>query len=744
MMRILLGLLVVLFGLLTGYSASRYKAPDIQADIDHRTEAELAAIETVSEIAVETDGRHVTLKGYAASEAEKAAIIERAEDVWGGLVPIDEIRLLEVVDPYKLSLIKDADGHITLSGVVPSEAARETLLARAEEVFGDNVESDLTLAAGVPEGDWIGAVSKGMDGLAGLNHGRLDATNEAIELIGEAKADEDADRILGLEAETPDSFTWSALLDIEKPDISPFTLAIEKLGGDWKVQGYAPDEATRVQLLAKIQAAVGDDEVRADIQLADGMPDEDWPVTAAVAIDALAKLEAGRLEISDQDVRIGGDVRGQADLDALKALQEAVPNGANWMSDLVVLRPTVRPYVVEIDKSEDGQWSISGAVPDEVSRDALIDAVKSTAEGRDVVAKLQLADGVPGVDWQRFVEDRLPALNSVDAGTLRFEDYDVSLDGSVSTVDDAVDADAEVTAIDPTIETQLEALDTTIDAFLDLRLSPDDGVVVDGALPPGLSEREAVDLLGLKAGHSGELSENGRGDAEAWRRDLSAIGSYLPEFETVELSLKDGRAAIDGETHAKSDAEQVIDRLTDALDDRWRPTLNIETTDTRFTDGIRRSNPLSGIEEEYRRGFWLPVTTISAGLDACRERTSLILASNKITFLVGEARLDARARRIINDLSSVAIGCLGGNGNLYLEIGGHTDSRGADDLNQRLSQARADSVLNALADRGVAADALTARGYGETDPIADNTSKEGRSANRRITFKWQHGAKADG
>lgn len=743
-MRILLGLFVILLGLLTGYSASRYKAPVIQADIDHRTEAELASLETVAEIDVDTDGRHVTLRGVAADEAEKAAIIEHAENVWGGLGPIDEIALLDVVKPYELSIVKGDDGHMVLSGVVPSEAARETLLARAEEVFGDDVESDLVLAAGVPEGEWVGAVSKGMTGLAALDHGRLDVSDSAVALTGEVVAIEDVDRLSTLETDMPDGFSWSTSLDVAKTHISPFTLAIEKESGRWSVLGFAPDEATRGQLLARIQAAAGDNEVKADIQLADGMPGDDWPETAGVAIDALANLETGRLAISDRDVRLDGDVRSQADLDTLQALQGTAPGGENWTSDLVVLRPTVRPYVVEIDKRDDGRWAISGAVPDEASRDALIDAVKGTAEGRDVEAKLQLADGVPGVDWQHFVEDRLSALNSVDAGTLRFEDYDVSLDGTVSTLDDAVDADAEVTAIDPSIETQLEAEDPTVDAFLDLRLSPDDGVIVNGALPSGLSENEAVELLGLENGHSGDLSENGRGNAEAWRQDLGAIGSYLPEFETVELTLKDGRAAIDGETHAKSDAEQIIDRLTDALDDRWRPALSIQTTETRFDDGIRRSNPLSGIEEEYRRGFWLPVTTIGAGLDACRERTSLILASNKITFLFGEARLDARARRIINDLSSVAIGCFDGSDDLHLEIGGHTDSRGADDLNQRLSQARANAVLNALTDRGVAVSALTARGYGEAEPIADNASEEGRSRNRRISFKWQNGTKADG
>ena len=735
-MRMILGALVIILAVLMGYSVSRYKAPEIQADIDSRTEERLASIGPAGELSVDTDGRHVTLRGYASSEAEKGQIIEQADEIWGGLGPIDEIKLLEVAKPYEVSIAKEANGRSTLRGVVPSEAARLALINKAEALFGEQVDTELTLAAGAPEGNWLGAVLQGMDGLAVLNHGRLQVVDSVIDLSGEAPRSLDVGRIETLKAGMTEGFSWSGALDVERPTVSPFTFAVDKVGDLWKVDGYAPDEAARGRLLSKIQAMAGDVEVKADIELADGMPDGDWPETTEAAIEALSRLERGALRIQDQDVSLEGDVANQADLDAIQALASETPGGSDWRSDLVVLRPTIRPYVVEIEKGEDGRWSVAGVVPDKESRDLLIQAVKQTAEGRDVDAKLQLADGMPGSDWQDYVRDRLSTLNNVEAGMLRFKDYDVRLEGTVADLDAAEEAHAEVAGIDPKIQSELEALDPTMDAYLNLRLSPDDGVTVNGALPSGLSKTEAVELLGLSSGSNDELLENGRGDAVAWRKDLATIGSYLPEFETVELSLKDGRAAIDGETHAKSDVEQVIDKLTVALTERWQPEMAIEVTDSTYTDGSRRTNPLSGTEEEYRRGFWLPVTTIKAGLDACRTQTSLILATNKITFLVGEARLDARARRIINDLSSVAIGCLDGSDDLRLEIGGHTDSQGADDMNLKLSQARAEAVLNSLIARGVSADALAARGYGETQPIADNATVGGRSANRRITFNW--------
>jgi OOP family OmpA-OmpF porin len=74
-------------------------------------------------------------------------------------------------------------------------------------------------------------------------------------------------------------------------------------------------------------------------------------------------------------------------------------------------------------------------------------------------------------------------------------------------------------------------------------------------------------------------------------------------------------------------------------------------------------------------------------------------------------------------------------GDLRLEVQGHTDSQGREEMNLALSQARAESVLNELRARRVLTRSFIAKGYGETQPIADNGTEDGREANRRIEFK---------
>ncbi len=71
-------------------------------------------------------------------------------------------------------------------------------------------------------------------------------------------------------------------------------------------------------------------------------------------------------------------------------------------------------------------------------------------------------------------------------------------------------------------------------------------------------------------------------------------------------------------------------------------------------------------------------------------------------------------------------------GNVKVEVAGHTDSRSDDDYNQKLSQRRAEAVRTYLIGKGVAADRLTAKGYGESSPVADNETEEGRFKNRRV------------
>ncbi|MEM7282533.1 MAG: OmpA family protein, partial [Pseudomonadota bacterium] len=101
-----------------------------------------------------------------------------------------------------------------------------------------------------------------------------------------------------------------------------------------------------------------------------------------------------------------------------------------------------------------------------------------------------------------------------------------------------------------------------------------------------------------------------------------------------------------------------------------------------------------------------------------------------VNFTTNSDELLPGAESVLDDAAASLIK----NPSIRVEVQGHTDSDGAAAYNQNLSERRAITVLDYLASKGVERDRLTARGYGEVQPIADNSTAEGKAANRRVVL----------
>jgi len=104
-----------------------------------------------------------------------------------------------------------------------------------------------------------------------------------------------------------------------------------------------------------------------------------------------------------------------------------------------------------------------------------------------------------------------------------------------------------------------------------------------------------------------------------------------------------------------------------------------------------------------------------------------------VNFDSGTATIRPDSARVLDD-AAAALQLAAG---LRVEVAGHTDSSGTPEGNLKLSQERAEAVRGALVARGVPAARLTAKGYGQTVPIADNRTEEGRAKNRRVELVRQ-------
>lgn len=102
-----------------------------------------------------------------------------------------------------------------------------------------------------------------------------------------------------------------------------------------------------------------------------------------------------------------------------------------------------------------------------------------------------------------------------------------------------------------------------------------------------------------------------------------------------------------------------------------------------------------------------------------------------VTFELGSADLTVESTAVLDEVAASMLAWP----EVSVEIVGYTDSSGPAELNRALSQERADSVRDFLVERGVAPERVTAVGYGEDAPIADNATAEGRAMNRRVELK---------
>ena len=115
----------------------------------------------------------------------------------------------------------------------------------------------------------------------------------------------------------------------------------------------------------------------------------------------------------------------------------------------------------------------------------------------------------------------------------------------------------------------------------------------------------------------------------------------------------------------------------------------------------------------------------------CPEREPIVLKG--VNFAYDSAELTQPSHAILDGVAKI----LTKHPDLKVTIAGHTDSMGTADYNKKLSQRRAESVMNHLISRGVRSANLTAVGFGEEQPIASNDEVEGRAKNRRVELQPQ-------
>lgn len=720
-MRLLLILLCCLlfsgtawFAVSVGSTATHFVgAPQIETSIDRAT---MAAVVPIARhpLDVRTDGRWVTLVGTANSDAERDDLVARANAVAGTLLVVDELTVLPVSAPFVFEARRGGDG-LSLAGHAPTEAAREAIIQHARPLFASaGVRESLSLASGAPAGDWTGMVIAGLDALAGMKDGLLTVENTSAHIVGlvDGEAGEAAVETIVAAAPFGD---WETDLTLALPRADPYRFeALKAADRTVTVAGHAPDKATRAALL-EAAGATG------TLALADGMPSPDWAETTEAGLAALGVLSEGRIAREGTGGLIAGAVETDEDLARLIAL---TPPG--WTREVTVRAPAPRADL-RIDLAADGTLSATGLLPQGMEASDLATRLPTLA-----ATDLSGTAGPGEADWTRALDALAIVLVRMEAAEARLTGDRMTLGGTLRPGFSASGAEAALRTASGR-SWQIEATLTERDQPARIVLSGDTtALAVSGVLPRGISPGDALDLLGNGAGGQG-LTGGGGGDAGTWRAALGALAVWLPRFATVSGRIDDGAIALTGQLEPGYRRDALAVRIASDLPDGW--TLDLDAAETAPSEGDLRTGLDSGETERFQRGFWLPVFDFHPAPETCHQRAEAALAHDGITFVAGSAEIDGSAHPLLDWLAGIALRCLNSSA-IRLALGGHTDQVGNDADNLALSHARAEAVRAALIARGVKASAISATGYGETQPIASNDTPEGRAANRRISFDW--------
>jgi outer membrane protein OmpA-like peptidoglycan-associated protein len=141
----------------------------------------------------------------------------------------------------------------------------------------------------------------------------------------------------------------------------------------------------------------------------------------------------------------------------------------------------------------------------------------------------------------------------------------------------------------------------------------------------------------------------------------------------------------------------------------------------------------SELEQEQARSRELEAEL--SALEAKRTDRGMLVTLDDVFFDTAAARIASGASRSLDKV----VGFLKNNPDQRIIIEGHTDARGAADYNQRLSERRAEAVKQEMVARGIEANRLIARGYGESRPVTSNATQAGRQLNRRVEIIFPNG-----
>lgn len=676
----------------------------VRDDIAERAAARLAA-DGQTWAHVDVIARQVTLTGTAPSVDSQEAAVRALGQVFGVGRVANASDLLPIVSPYVWNAKRDGP-VITLSGSVPSEGARTSVLAAARRALPNaEIGDHMTLARGAPNA-YGAATTYALQHLNDLSAGTITLTDTTLVVTGTA-ADAQTFGSLPetLASSVPASLTLGPL-DILPARASPFVWSATYDGKSLTLVGYVPNEVVRETLVATAKATLPGVPIADTVRIASGEPDR-FAEAASFALSALDRLKQGGVTLDGLNLDVAGEAKSVDDYEALiAALEKPVPDMLKVVSASVT-PAAASPYRWQGEKQGD-RVVLGGYVPTQAAKKDVAEAARTLFPGALVDNRVRVAGGEPRIDWIGAVKFAMTQLAKLDRGKVTLDGNDYSIAGA------AVSGAAYAALLDATGKTLPASLELAGNDISAPSVTPyqfhaertGTGVAIGGYVPNESERQKILAVLTRKFGQSevsGQL-EYASGEPDGFLDATTAGLQALNRMAGGSVDITDGAVTVRGFAYRPAAVREITDGIASALPAGFKvATAHIEPR--------QEGQPLTG--------------------EACSTLLQSVLNTGRIAFAGNKADLTDDSYGVLDRVAGVLVRCP----DTAIEVGAHTDAEGSQARNRDLTQARADAIVDYLVNEGVMRERLTGVGYGESKPIADNNTDAGREANRRIEFQ---------
>ena len=561
------------------------------------------------------------------------------------------------------------------------------------------------------------AVRRALD-TNGFSWTEVAADGLQVELSGQAPDEADRFAAISLVGGVVDAARVIDKMEVKPSDgIAPPRFSTEILRNDAGISiiGLIPESSNHTRILNSLQDLNEELPVTDFLETAAHRAPDDWNAALTFGLEALALLprskisvQAGMVEI----IAISDSPEAKAVLE--QQLSRMLPANVKGQIEIAAPRPVISPFILRYVLDENGGRFDACSAESAQARVTILRAAQEA--GLRATAECLIGLGVPSVNWAQAAIQAIHSLSMIGQGSVTLSNTDVTLVAAMGTEEalfERVAGELEqalpsVFALHAVLPKPEEDKNSDAQEFT-ATLSPEGQVQMRGRLADDLQGQTAQSYARARFGSQNvHLATRNVDDLpEDWALRVLAGLEALSHLQRGIVTVGADTIALRGMSYDEDASAQVSRMLSDKLGEAENYQLNI----------TYEAPPAS------------PEQLMAPAL--CEAELAAVQRVEKIAFEPGSATVADGSQRVLDKIAAVLEQC----GELPLEIQGHTDSQGRETMNLNLSQARAQSVLNALAARRLLTGTFSAKGYGEAEPIADNGSEEGREANRRIEFR---------